>query len=115
MHSEVLRPLARRLLKSALRRAAYEDRSKTDPRFERILDVEHEIFADAEKEWSQKLSQLNVEDNEVQQVLRSELAVAKASVERMLDELEIRDVAELHRCMALIDVDSFLPSATKLA
>jgi len=100
--NDPLRPLARRLLKSVLRCTIYEERSKTDPRFEYLLDIERGIYTDAEKQWRRGTSQVSSE--KALEALKSEFATARQSVETMLDELEIRDIPELQRCMSRVEI-----------
>lgn len=99
LNREVLRPLAGRLLKSALRRLTYADKSRTDSKLEVVLYLEEKIYSGLLLEWQTNLQGVDLFNPlircELLLILRSELPRSLKQVEEMLRDLGIEADEEL--------------------
>lgn len=99
LNRKVLRPLAGRLLKSALRRLTYADKSREDSKLETVLYLEEKIYSGLLLEWQANLQGVDLFNPlircEVLLILRSELPKALEQVEDTLKSLGIEADEEL--------------------
>ena len=113
LNRRVLRPLARRLLKSALRRYSYADKCRADPRLEGVLFLEEQIYTGVMADWCQHLNGVDLYNPlircEVTLILRSEILDARNQVEETLKNLGVEASTELDYYLQLFSPDVFLP------
>lgn len=94
--------LGRRLLKSSLRLAIYQQKIQAQPSLQGVLLLEEELYGDAFGEWSRAVAE-NPDGIDTAKVLVTELPKAVSSVEHLMGEIQVDAADEIRRYVESFD------------
>ena len=112
MESDQMRPLARRLLKCAIRRHVYETTS--DDHAQGLLTVAQGLYADLQPEWANAIKAGGALSDPVYKgsvitMLQEALPEARAEVEASFTKIGFEGTREVEAFMASFQPEAYLP------